>query len=363
MSLKNKLTLGFGAALCILAMIGVLSYRRFSRENVDQQWVEHTHQVLEKLDSTLASLLELNAEERGFALTHDSTHLQSSRHLKGAIDSNLKLIKTLTADNPRQQVAYARLVDLVGARVALIEQAETQSSSDENLEKPRNELTGQIRAVLLDMRMEEEKLLGKRLQEAAAGNRQMKAILDVGYAFSLLLFGLTVYAIFREIEKRKESEESLRRAEEQYRLLFDSNPIPVWVYDLETLDILDVNATASNRYGYTREEFLRLKISDLRPQADVPNLLKNVREATQSVQDSGPGVNPDALATLFQPFRHARGRDGYCFSGTGLGLAITRKLVRALGSTLELETRPGWGTRFFFELDLPRQAGTLTPVS
>ena len=82
-----------------------------------------------------------------------------------------------------------------------------------------------------------------------------------------------------------------------------------------------------------------------------------------SVQDSGPGVNPDALATLFQPFRHARGRDGYCFSGTGLGLAITRKLVRALGSTLELETRPGWGTRFFFELDLPRQAGTLTPVS
>src|SRR6266571_2672469 len=239
MSLKNKLTLGFGAALCILAMIGVLSYRRFSQENVDQQWVEHTHQVLEKLDSTLASLLELNAEERSFALTHDSTDLQSSRHLKGAIDSNLKLIKTLTADNPRQQVAYARLVDLVGARVALIEQAETQSSSDENLEKPRNELTGQIRAVLLDMRMEEEKLLGKRLQEAAAGNRQMKAILDVGYAFSLLLFGLTVYAIFREIGKRKESEEGLRQAQEQYRLLFDSNPIPVWVYDLETLDILD----------------------------------------------------------------------------------------------------------------------------
>ena len=56
---------------------------------------------------------------------------------------------------------------------------------------------------------------------------------------------------------------------------------------------------------------------------------------------------------LYQPFRRARGRPGYCFSGTGLGLAITRKLVEAMGSTLRIETRPNWGTRFFFELDLP----------
>ena len=72
-----------------------------------------------------------------------------------------------------------------------------------------------------------------------------------------------------------------------------------------------------------------------------------------SVRDSGPGINPEALASLFQPFRRARGRPGYCFSGTGLGLAITRKLIEAMGSTLRIETRPNWGTRFFFEIDLP----------
>jgi len=72
-----------------------------------------------------------------------------------------------------------------------------------------------------------------------------------------------------------------------------------------------------------------------------------------SVRDSGPGINPDALATLFQPFRRAAGRRGYCFSGTGLGLAICRKLVRAMGSELRFETRAQWGTRFFFELELP----------
>jgi signal transduction histidine kinase len=75
-----------------------------------------------------------------------------------------------------------------------------------------------------------------------------------------------------------------------------------------------------------------------------------------SVRDTGPGINPEALTSLFQPFRRARGRPGYCFSGTGLGLAITRKLVRAMGGELRFETEPGRGTRFFFEIDLPSAA-------
>jgi signal transduction histidine kinase len=72
-----------------------------------------------------------------------------------------------------------------------------------------------------------------------------------------------------------------------------------------------------------------------------------------SVRDTGPGVNPDAIPNLFQPFRRARARSGVFFSGTGLGLAICRKLVRAMGAELQLETRPQWGTRFYFELCLP----------
>jgi len=71
-----------------------------------------------------------------------------------------------------------------------------------------------------------------------------------------------------------------------------------------------------------------------------------------SVRDTGPGINPAALDHLYQPFRRARGRAGYCFSGTGLGLAITRKLVAAMGGELKFETG-SWGTRFYFELDLP----------
>ena len=44
----------------------------------------------------------------------------------------------------------------------------------------------------------------------------------------------------------------------------------MWVYDFETLQILDVNEAATQRYGYSRPEFLALTIKDLRPPEDVP---------------------------------------------------------------------------------------------
>jgi two-component sensor histidine kinase len=74
-----------------------------------------------------------------------------------------------------------------------------------------------------------------------------------------------------------------------------------------------------------------------------------------SVGDTGHGISHEALETLYQPFRRVASREGgYCFSGTGLGLAICRRLVEAMGGTLEVKTAPGKGTRFGFLLDLPR---------
>jgi len=73
-----------------------------------------------------------------------------------------------------------------------------------------------------------------------------------------------------------------------------------------------------------------------------------------TVQDTGPGIAPEAVSSLYQPFRRAPARNsGYIFSGTGLGLAICRRLVAAMGSELRFDTGEG-GTRFWFVLDLPR---------
>ena len=72
-----------------------------------------------------------------------------------------------------------------------------------------------------------------------------------------------------------------------------------------------------------------------------------------SVRDTGQGMTPAAVETLYRPFRPSRTRAEPVLCGTGLGLRICQKLLHAMGSTLEVETRPGWGTRFHFELELP----------
>ena len=60
----------------------------------------------------------------------------------------------------------------------------------------------------------------------------------------------------------------LKLREESFRLLFEGNPIPMWVYDCESLRIMAVNNAALDHYGYSREKFISMSILDIRPQED-----------------------------------------------------------------------------------------------
>ncbi|MFZ2490409.1 MAG: PAS domain S-box protein, partial [Thermoanaerobaculia bacterium] len=72
--------------------------------------------------------------------------------------------------------------------------------------------------------------------------------------------------------ERKRAEEAMRESEHRYRTLFDANPLPMWVYDCETLAFVAVNDAAVRHYGYTREEFLAMSILDIRPEEEVPGV-------------------------------------------------------------------------------------------
>ena len=87
--------------------------------------------------------------------------------------------------------------------------------------------------------------------------------------------------------ERKRAEEAHRASEEHYRMLFESNPTPMWVYDLETLRFLAVNDVAVEHYGYTRPEFLSMSIRDIRPPETVEALVASVREPRDQISYSG----------------------------------------------------------------------------
>jgi PAS domain S-box-containing protein len=82
-------------------------------------------------------------------------------------------------------------------------------------------------------------------------------------------------------------EVALSKSENHYRLMFESNPNPMWIYDTKTLTFLSVNDSAIAHYGYSRDEFLDMTIKDIRPAEDVPSLLEATKRVTAGLRESG----------------------------------------------------------------------------
>ena len=74
--------------------------------------------------------------------------------------------------------------------------------------------------------------------------------------------------------ERRRADEALRRSESMFRLLFSHNPLPTWVFDNETFLCLRANDSAIRQYGYSAEEFERMSIFDLHPDADLESVRK-----------------------------------------------------------------------------------------
>lgn len=80
---------------------------------------------------------------------------------------------------------------------------------------------------------------------------------------------------------------ALKASEARYRNLFEANPQPMWVFDSETLDFLAVDEAAIRHYGYSRDEFLAMKITDIRPQKDWPQLKQAIAKITDNANYYG----------------------------------------------------------------------------
>ena len=81
-----------------------------------------------------------------------------------------------------------------------------------------------------------------------------------------------------DVTEQKELEIKLRKSEKKYRHLFENNPEPMWIYNPDTLEFVEVNQAAIHHYGYSEEEFLNMTLLDIRHAKDADALRQNVKE-------------------------------------------------------------------------------------
>ncbi|MGZ4959498.1 MAG: PAS domain S-box protein [Methylomonas sp.] len=107
-----------------------------------------------------------------------------------------------------------------------------------------------------------------------------------------------------DIHDLKLAQEHLIQSENRYRQLFEANPLPLWIYDPDSLNFLDVNTAAIATYGYSRDEFMAMSLKDIYSPEAI--------ELMQQANDSTSPHQSDKLYQMASAWRHRR-KDGSQF--------------------------------------------------
>lgn len=245
--------------------------------------VEHTQAVLEQCERLLSLIKDAETGQRGYLLTGDQRYLQPYEIADQTIPKSLENLRQLTQENPEQQARIHQLDSLLQTKLKELEQT-IQLRRQQNIATALKvvqtdrgqQLMEQIRQLLQAIRTDENDRLQQRSQQAETTARWVALTTISCGLLTFLLISIASVLLYRDQSKRQQAEKALGESEAQYRLLFDSNPHPMWVYDSDSLKFLAVNDSAIRQYGYSQAEFLDKTILDIHPSEEIATLKQTV---------------------------------------------------------------------------------------
>ncbi|MDB5203174.1 MAG: hypothetical protein JWQ27_2583 [Ferruginibacter sp.] len=163
-----------------------------------------------------------------------------------------------------------------------------------------------------------------------------KIIYDRGFIIYNNGKAVRMIGSMEDITAKKMAQEASIASQKNYKSLFDNNPLATFIWDINNFEILEVNETAVEEYGYSREEFLQLSVLDLRPTADVPNFkvrLNLLKDAHNTKQEfTWTHINKSGEPMLMQVSSY-----GITYEGRPAVIALSKNITEKVALEKKLE--------------------------
>jgi methyl-accepting chemotaxis protein len=203
-----RILAGYGLALIIVVVVGIIAYRGISELVDSADWVTHTHKVKETLSEVRSVLKDAETGQRGFLLTGEEKYLVPYSNAIRSVDRNIQELQELTSDNPDQMKRIAILKPLVANKlaelaetVALRRQHGEQAAVQVVLTDRGKNAMDQIRQVIMEMDDEETGLLRRRDVTAKAAAQFATSTMLFGGVLVLVLVSAAGTVIHRSITR------------------------------------------------------------------------------------------------------------------------------------------------------------------
>jgi diguanylate cyclase (GGDEF)-like protein len=216
----------FGAVMVALLIVGIVAYRSVLASSESAKWVQHTNEVLEHLANLRLGMENIEGGYRDFGLSGADTFLQSSRANTSLVDNELRALRALTADNPRQQHRLSTITDL---RQRLVQRGDTMvglrrspaAADGAALLRGMQDdpLLGEFHVAARDMETEEQRLLRERNSDAVKRYRETQIALIVLSGLALLIAAVSGWRVTRDQAERKGAEDRLKGLNRLYAMV------------------------------------------------------------------------------------------------------------------------------------------------
>ena len=294
---ENKILAGFVVTALALGVMGWLSYRVVEEFVAAQKSVTHSQEVISRLHAMLATVVEIDTDQRGYLLSRDPAFLRGHSEAAASITGQLEQLKELTADNPAQQQTLNQfdaqmrtVISLTDHRISVFQKSGLQAAlAAEPMQKVEAAMT-RVTSLTTEMYSTEEKLLVQRREHARIIGIRTVLVVISGSSCAVIIGGLAVFLGRRDIRWRARAETELQQREERFRLMVGA----IRDYAVIRLDpdgcIASWNVGAQRISGYTADEVIGQHFSIFDPpeaiQSGVPQSLLACATRTGHCEDT-----------------------------------------------------------------------------